>query len=85
MYAVFCFILQNKPLDLSRLLTRLLIGSFSASTIPTGLSLILCALYGIKLIEHLKGVEIYIAFAGISLISITALATYEEQKHIGKK
>ena len=66
-------------------LTRLLIGSFSASTIPTGVSLVLCAFVDMKYIRHLSGVEIYIAFAGISLLSIAVLSTYEEKGRINKE
>ena len=76
---------KKKNIDLSSLLTRLFIGSFSASTIPTGLSLILCAFYNINLIQHMSGVEIYIALAGLSLIAITVLATYEEKRRIEGK
>lgn len=65
-------------------LTRLLIGSFSASTIPTGVSLVLCAFADMGYIRHLSGVEIYIAFAGISLMSIAVLSTYEEEDRISK-
>lgn len=76
---------KKKRIDLSSLLTRLFIGSFSASTIPTGISLILCAFYDINLIRYMSGVEIYIALAGISLIGLTALATYEEKRRIEGK
>jgi len=65
-------------------LTRLLIGSFSASTIPTGVSLVLCAFADMEHIKHLSGVEIYIAFAGISLMSIAVLSTYEEEGRISE-
>jgi hypothetical protein len=68
--------------DFSGILTRLLIGSFGASTIPTGISLTLCAFNYKKYITHLSGVEIYIAFAGISLISIAVLSIYEEKGRI---
>ena len=84
LHYLFCFILKNKHIDLSRFLTRLLIGSFSASTVPTGISLILCAFEDIEPIKHMEGVEIYVAFAGISLISIAILETFEEKERIEK-
>lgn len=74
--------LKAQKNDFSGVLTRLLIGSFGASTIPTGISLTLCAFSYKKYIEHLSGVEIYIAFAGISLISIAVLSIYEEKGRI---
>lgn len=61
------------------ILTRLLIGSLAASAIPAGISLILCAFYDISLIKEMSGVEIYIAFAGISLISSMYFSLDEEQ------
>ena len=60
----------------------MLIGSLSASAIPTGLSLIVCAFYDIDLIQYMSGVEIYIAFAGISIISIAFLSTLRQQVEI---
>jgi hypothetical protein len=70
---------SNQKNDFAGVLTRLLIGSFGASTIPTGFSLILCAFENKDYIKHLSGVEIYIAFAGISLMSIAVLSIYEEK------
>lgn len=70
---------NNKSIDFAGALTRLLIGSFAASTIPTGISLILCAFKGEEYIKYLSGLEIYIAFAGIALISIAVLSIYEEK------
>ena len=67
--------------DFAGALTRLLIGSFGASTIPTGISLVLCA-FNKEYITHLSGLEIYIAFAGITLISIAVLSIYEEKSRI---
>lgn len=74
--------LKGQKNDFSGVLTRLLIGSFGASTIPTGLSLTLCAFNYKEYIKHLSGVEIYIAFAGFSLISIAVLSIYEEKGRI---
>ncbi|MDM8558619.1 hypothetical protein [Candidatus Parabeggiatoa sp. HSG14] len=73
---------NNQKNDFAGVLTRLLIGSFGASTIPTGISLILCAFENKDYIKHLSGVEIYIAFAGISLMSIAVLSIYEEKGRI---
>ncbi|EDN71116.1 membrane protein [Beggiatoa sp. PS] len=70
---------KKKKGDFAGALTRLLIGSFGASTIPTGISLALCAFKGMEYISYLSGVEIYIAFAGITLMSIAALSIYEEK------
>jgi formate hydrogenlyase subunit 3/multisubunit Na+/H+ antiporter MnhD subunit len=69
---------KDKESNFAGALTRLLISSFSASTIPTGISLILCAFFNIELIsKYMSGVGIYIAFAGFSLISIAFLSTQE--------
>ena len=69
-------------IDFAGALTRLLIGSFGASTIPTGISLILCAFKGKDHIKYLSGLEIYIAFAGITLMSIAVLSIYEEKSRM---
>ena len=68
---------EDKKSDFAGVLTRLLIGSFSASTIPTGVSLVLCAFIDITYIKHMSGVEIYIAFAGISMMSIAVLSIHK--------
>ena len=68
--------------NLPKALIEVLIGSLSASAIPTGLSLIVCAFYDIDLIQYMSGVEIYIAFAGISIISIAFLSTLRQQVEI---
>lgn len=73
---------NNKITDFAGVLTRLLIGSFGASTIPTGISLILCGFKGKEYISYLSGLEIYIAFAGITLMSIAVLSIYEEKSRI---
>jgi len=67
--------------DFAGALTRLLIGSFGASTIPTGISLVLCA-FNKKYISLLSGLEIYIAFAGMTLMSIAVLSIYEEKSRM---
>lgn len=71
-----------KKTDFAGALTRLLIGSFGASTIPTGISLVLCAFKGKEHIGYLSGLEIYIAFAGITLMSIAVLSIYEEKSRM---
>jgi len=68
---------ERKDLQ-TKALIEVLIGSLSASAIPTGLSLIICAFYNINLIQFMLGVEIYIAFAGISIISIAFLSTMRQ-------
>jgi len=73
---------NSKRSDFAGVLTRLLISSLAASAIPAGISLILCALYDISLIKYMSGVEIYIAFAGISLITSMYFSVDEGQKHI---
>jgi len=70
--------------DFAKPLIEVLIGSLSASAIPTGISLIICAFYNINLIKYMLGVEIYIAFAGIAIISIAFLSTMRQQARIGK-
>ncbi len=50
-------------------LEKLLTGAFSGSTIPTGLALLLCA-FDPSLIQHLEGLHIYIAVAGLALIFV---------------
>lgn len=67
----------------SQALIEVLIGSLSASAIPTGLSLIACAAYDLDLIQFMSGVEIYIAFAGISIVSIGFLSTLRQDAEIG--
>jgi len=67
---------------LPRALIEVLIGSLSASAIPTGISLIMCAIYDLDLIKYMSGVEIYIAFAGLSIISIAFLSTLRQQTNI---
>jgi len=71
--------------NFSRFLTEILIGSLGISAIPTGISLAICAFYDIGLIKYMSGVEVYIAFAGISIVSIGFLSTEQEQKEITKK
>jgi len=63
------------------ILIRLLIGSLSASVVPTGLALIVCA-FDLSLISSIKGVEVYVGFAGLALIFIAILATCEEAKRM---
>jgi len=69
----------------TKLLIEVLIGALSASAIPTGLSLIICGFYNINLIRYMSGVEIYIAFAGISIISIAFLSTMRQDNFITSK
>ena len=66
----------------SALLMRLLIVSFASSTIPTGISLILCALFENVHIEQMTGLEVYLAYAGLSLIFMTVIVILEEKPHI---
>jgi len=73
---------SSRRTDFAGALTRLLIGSFGASTIPTGISLVLCAFKGKEYIGYLSGLEIYIAFAGITLMSIAVLSIYEEKSRM---
>jgi hypothetical protein len=64
---------KNKWLELP---TRVLMGSLGISAIPTAISLVICAIYErLDLIEtQMSGTEIYIAFAGISIIFISFLS-----------
>jgi hypothetical protein len=73
---------NSKKSDFAGVLTRLLISSLAASAIPAGISLILCALYDISFIKYMSGVEIYIAFAGISLVTSMYFSVDESQKLI---
>jgi hypothetical protein len=77
------FFKTKQYVDAYHVLIRLLIGSLSASAIPTGLALIVCA-FDLSLISSIKGVEIYVGFAGIALIFIAILATCEEAKRMKK-
>jgi len=70
---------------ISRFLTEVLVASLSISAIPTGISLMICAFYDIKFIKHMSGVEIYVAFAGISILSIGFLSTLQERVQISDK
>jgi len=76
-------VVEQKDLQ-TKALIEVLIGSLSASAIPTGLSLIICAFYNINLIQFMLGVEIYIAFAGISIISIAFLSTMRQDTEVEK-
>lgn len=58
----------------------ILIATLGISAIPTGISLLICAFYDIRWMQLLSGVEVYIAFAGISIISIAFLAVSDEEK-----
>ncbi|NJO14767.1 MAG: hypothetical protein HC877_03185 [Thioploca sp.] len=78
------FLVHHQEKNISRLLTEVLIGSLSISAIPTGISLAICAFYDIEFIKHMSGVEIYIAFAGISIIIIGFLSTSQELHEIEK-
>jgi hypothetical protein len=82
-YLVFTAILEQRDNDKNdfakELLTRMLINSFSASIIPIGISLILCAFTDIRYIKYLSGIEIAIGFIGIALMSITVLSIYREE------
>jgi len=69
---------EDKKSDFAGVLTRLLTGSLVASSIPTGVSLVLCAFADMKYIKYLSGVEISIGFIGIALLSIAVLSMYKE-------
>jgi hypothetical protein len=64
---------KNKLLKLP---TRVLMGSLGISAIPTAISLMICVIYErLDLIKtQMSGTEIYIAFAGISIILISFLS-----------
>ena len=87
MVIVFSYLtlfVHSKEKNISRFLTEVLIGSLSISAIPTGISLAVCAFYDLNLIKYMSGVEIYIAFAGISIIIIGFLSTSQELHEIEK-
>ncbi|MDM8568867.1 hypothetical protein QUF50_05035 [Thiotrichales bacterium HSG1] len=75
---------KKEDYDIAGMLIRILIGSFGASTIPTGIALFLCAITSNMsyIGEHMSGVEIYIAFAGITLMSIAVLSISDEKKKV---
>jgi hypothetical protein len=86
-FCLYAFLCHKKQSDegYSALLTRLLIGSFTASTIPTGISLILCAVVDMEFLTQMakgNGLGVYIAYAGLSLISMTILLIFEEKRRI---
>jgi hypothetical protein len=70
---------------ISQFLTEVLVASLSISAIPTGISLMICAIYDISFIKYMSGVEIYIAFAGISILSIGFLSTLQEQTQMAER
>jgi len=70
--------------ETSHFLRETLVGSLSISAIPTGISLIICAFYDMTFIKHMSGVEIYIAFAGISILSIGFISALQEQAQISE-
>jgi hypothetical protein len=81
--AVFC--LERSKLGSFTLIT--LMRLLSVSAIPTGISLVICA-YDMTLIQYMSGVEIYIAFAGISIGLVAFLSTFLEfilEEEIKKK
>jgi len=89
-YACFCSKIKAKsdtektktfPIS-SALLIRLLIVSLASSTIPTGVSLILCAFFESIKVEQMTGHEIYLAYAGLSLIFMTLIVILEEKQRI---
>jgi TRAP-type C4-dicarboxylate transport system permease small subunit len=65
-------------------LAEVFIGSLSISAFPTGISLIICGIYGGKPMQLMSGMEIYIAFAGISLAALAFLGALQEQGEIQK-
>jgi hypothetical protein len=86
-YALFCSEKLNTGTEKSKiysaLLTRLLMVSFASSTVPTGISLILCALVeSIKIEQMADGLEVYFAYAGLSLIFMTVIVIFEEKQRI---
>ncbi len=75
---LFFVALLEKSYFAEGILTRLLTGSLVASSIPTGISLVLCAFTDMKYIKYLSGIEISIGFIGIALMSIAVLSIYKE-------
>ncbi|EDN66571.1 membrane protein [Beggiatoa sp. PS] len=67
-----------------KLLISILISSLSVSAIPTGISLIISA-FNKDFISYMSGVEIYIAFAGFSIISVGYLSSRHEEEEIQKE
>jgi hypothetical protein len=77
-FVVFLEKSDNEKSDFAGGVTRLPIGSLISSSIPIGISLILCVLTDMRYIKYLSGVEISIGFIGIALMSITVLSIYKE-------
>jgi hypothetical protein len=81
-YLFFVALLEksdNEKSDFAEgIVTRLLTGSLVASSIPIGVSLVLCAFTDMKSIKYLSGVEISIGFIGIALMFIAVLSIYKE-------
>jgi hypothetical protein len=81
-YLFFVALLENSDNEKSDfaegIVTRLLTGSLVASSIPTGISLVLCAFTDMKSIKYLSGIEISIGFIGIALMFIVVLSIYQE-------
>jgi hypothetical protein len=73
---------QSAKINLERRnnVITILIATLGVSAIPTGISLIICAFNDMQWMQLLSGVEIYIAFAGISIISVAFLSVSDEEK-----
>ncbi len=79
-------LLCSKEVNKARLLVDVLKGSLSISAIPTGISLIVCSFPNkIWLIVSMGGVEVYIAFAGLSIAAIGLLSALQGQQDVEKE
>jgi hypothetical protein len=67
--------IRGKTNHLDDLLMRML----SASAIPTGLLLLLCA-FDTTLLQKIEGLNIYIALAGLALIYVSLKAVFTNNK-----
>jgi MFS family permease len=85
-YLFFVALLENSDNEKSDfaegIVTRLLTGSLVASSIPTGISLVLCAFTDMKYIKYLSGIEISIGFIGIALMFIAVLYIKKSSQRI---
>lgn len=77
-------LLDLRDQDISHLLKESLMAALAISAIPTGISLIICAFYDMKFIGYMFGVEVYIAFAGISIFAMSFFATLQEETQVKK-
>lgn len=74
-------LLINRLKSWKNSLQKLLIISLAASSIPTGIILILCA-FDLTLINRLEGLNVHIAAAGLALLYIVFTNIFSKDKNL---